>query len=75
VKDLQQTLCLEPYSISIQQPRGSQRDVVYMYWLTISALVYEPKCGGRGECCGVLAYEYSCAHGAQINFVDLTQYI
>jgi hypothetical protein len=27
----------------------------------------EPKCGGGGGC-GVLANEYSCAHGAQINF-------
>jgi len=39
-------------------------------WLTDSALVYEPKCGGRGGC-GVSANEYSCAHGAQINFGDL----
>jgi hypothetical protein len=40
-------------------------------WLTNSALVYEPKCGG-GSGCGVSANEYSCAHGAQINFGDLT---
>ncbi len=33
--------------------------------LTNSALVYEPKC----------ANEYSCAHGAQINFGDLTPYL
>jgi hypothetical protein len=38
-------------------------------WLTNSALVYEPKCGGG---CGISANEYSCAHGAQINFRDLT---
>ncbi len=25
--------------------------------------------------CGVSANEYSCAHGAQINFVDLTLYL
>jgi hypothetical protein len=37
--------------------------------LTNGALVYEPKCGGRGGGgCGVSANEYSCAHGAQINF-------
>jgi hypothetical protein len=29
-------------------------------WLTNSALVYEPKCGGRGWSCGVSADEYSC---------------
>jgi hypothetical protein len=53
--------------------RGSQRDVVYP-WLTNSALVYEPKCGGRGGC-GVSANEYNCTHGAQINFEDLTPYL
>jgi hypothetical protein len=42
-------------------------------WLTNSALVYEFKCGGMGE--GRLrasTNEYSCTHGAQINFGDLT---
>jgi hypothetical protein len=29
-------------------------------WLTNSALVYEPKCGGGGGNCGVSANEYSC---------------
>jgi hypothetical protein len=28
-----------------------------------------------GGGCGVSANEYSCAHGAQINFVDLTPYL
>jgi hypothetical protein len=47
-------------------------------WLSIdqnSALIYEPKCGGRGLLCGVSANEYSYAHGAQINFGDLTPYL
>jgi len=26
-------------------------------------------------CCGVSVNEYSCAHGAQINFGDLTPYL
>ncbi len=39
-------------------------------WLTNSTLVYEPKCGGGGSCL-VSANEYSCTHGAQINFGDL----
>jgi hypothetical protein len=40
--------------------------------LTNSALVFEPKCGGV---CGVSASEYSCTHGAQRNFGDLTPYL
>jgi len=39
-------------------------------WLTKSALVNEPKCGGRGGS-GVLANKYSCAHRAPKNFGDL----
>ena len=46
----------------------------YISWLTNTALVYEPICGGRGDC-GVLVNEYSCAHGAKINFGDLTPYL
>ncbi len=45
-------------------------------WLANSTLVYEPKCGGKGGWgCGVSANEYSCVHGAQINFGDLTPYL
>jgi hypothetical protein len=43
-------------------------------WLTISALVYEPKCGGMGGC-GMSAHEYNCPHGVQINSGDLTPYL
>jgi hypothetical protein len=43
-------------------------------WLTNSALVYEPKSGGIGGC-RVSANMYSCAHGAQINFGNLTPYL
>ncbi len=46
-----------------------------LFWLTNSALVYmSPNAGGWGFC-GVSANEYSCAHGAQINFGDLTPYL
>ncbi len=48
--------------------------VVYIA-LTNSAFVYEPKCGGRRGSCGVAANECSCAHGAQINFGDLTPWL
>jgi hypothetical protein len=46
-------------------------------WLTNSALIFEPKCARRGRGCRVSAneYSYSCAHGAQINFGDLTPYL
>ncbi len=44
-------------------------------WLTNSAIVYEPKCGGVGLGCGVSANEYSCAHRPQIKFGDLTPYL
>ncbi len=44
-------------------------------WLTKSAIEYEPRCGGRGKGCKDSANEYSCAHEAQINFVDLTLYL
>jgi hypothetical protein len=30
---------------------------------------------GGGGGCGVSTNEYSCAHGAQINFADLTAYL
>ncbi len=40
-----------------------------------SALIYEPKCGVRGDVAGVSATEYSCEHGAKINFGDLTPYL
>ncbi len=47
------------------------------FWLTNSALVYEPKCGGEGGGCGVSVNEYSSAprRRAQINFGDLTLYL
>jgi hypothetical protein len=59
----------------------------HLSWLTNSVLAYEPtepKCGGerykvewgRGAGGGgVSAIGYSCAHGVQINFGDLTPYL
>ena len=45
-------------------------------WLTNIAPPYmSPKSGGGGGGCGVSANEYICAHGAQINFGDLTPYL
>jgi hypothetical protein len=40
-------------------------------WLTNSALVYESKCGAGSQLMSTAA----CAHGAQINFGDLTPYL
>jgi hypothetical protein len=44
-------------------------------WLTKSSLVYEPKCGLWGGDFGVSTNEYSCTHGAQTYFGDLTPYL
>ncbi len=46
-------------------------------WLTYSALVYEPKCGGGGYRLRGLSQwvHYICGHRAQINFGDLTPYL
>ncbi len=52
---------------------GSQGDA-RLSKLTNSALVYELKCRGGGGV-GVSANENSSAHGAQINFGDLTPYL
>jgi hypothetical protein len=50
--------------------------ICLLSWLANSALVYEPKCGGGGGGgCGFSANEYISAHGAQINFGDLTPYL
>jgi hypothetical protein len=53
--------------------RGSKIDVVYLGWL-IAPSYMSPKARVGGGC-GVSANEYSCAHGAQINFGDLTVYL
>jgi hypothetical protein len=47
-----------------------RRDVVYLGW-PIAPSHLSPIAGG----CGVSANEYICAHGAQINFGDLTPYL
>jgi hypothetical protein len=45
----------------------------------MSSMLADPRIWAqmRGEVgsCGVLANEYSCEHGAQINFGDLTPYL
>jgi hypothetical protein len=53
---------------------GGHKERLRLSWLTNSVLVYGPKCGGWGGGCGVLANEYSRAHGAQINFGDINPY-
>jgi hypothetical protein len=71
-------LCWVGYRVRLSGDRRARAEWVTkkcrLSWLTNSALVYEPKSGGRGSC-GVLANEYSCAHGAQINFGDLTPFL
>ncbi len=53
---------------SVQDSRGSQRDVVYLGL----PIALSSKCGGKEGNCGVSANVYSCAHGGQINYGDLT---
>jgi hypothetical protein len=50
---------------------------IRLSWLTNSALVYEPKCGGSGVVAGsqLLSKAVNNAPGAQINFGDLTPYL
>jgi hypothetical protein len=43
-------------------------------WLTNSAPYASLNAGVGGRVWGVSANEYSCAHGAQINFRDLAPY-
>ncbi len=38
-------------------------------------LVCEPKCAGGGVGSQPMSIEHSCAHGAKINFGDLTPYL
>jgi hypothetical protein len=45
----------------------------HISWMTNSALVYEPKCGGEGG--GGVAGGVHLYTGAQINFGDLTPYL
>ncbi len=44
-------------------------------WLTHSALVYDPKCGGKGGVAGSQPMSIAVYTRAQINFVDLTPYL
>jgi hypothetical protein len=55
---------------------GGHKEMSSISWLTNSALLFEPKCGGRGGS-GVSgsANESTAVHiGARINFKDLTPY-
>ncbi len=63
----------EPNHTTARNPvsQGLQRDVVYLGW-PIAPLYICPKSGGWGE---ISANEYSCPHGALINFGDLASYL
>ncbi len=69
---------------SLSQPFLNNQTLLYscgLSWLTNSALVYEPKCGGRGgggeggvAVAGLSQWVWLYT-GAQINFGDLTPYL
>ncbi len=63
-----------PFSVIPETYRQGVTKKCRPSWLTDSALVYEPKCGGGGLR-GLSQWVHSCAHGAQINFGDLTPYL
>ncbi len=64
------------FNAHLLSARGLQRDVVCLD-RPIPPSYVSPKCGdgGGGVACGVSANEYSCAHGSQINFGELTPYL
>ncbi len=55
--------------------RELQRNVVYLGWPIAPSYRLWALMRGGGGGCGASANEYSCAHGAPINFGDLTPYI
>ena len=71
-------LCVEvvrynPFNLKVHHSQGFTNRC-RLPWLTKSPLEYEPKCRvGGGGVAGLQGY--SCAHGAQINFGDLTPYL
>jgi hypothetical protein len=60
--------------VGFSSTRGSQRDVVYLGW-PIASSYMSPNGGEGGRLRGLSANEYSCAHGAQVNFGNLTPYL
>ncbi len=59
-----------PPQNSLSLIQGITHTDVVVYYIS-------PNAGGRGGegSCGISANEYSCAHGAQISFGDLTPYL
>ncbi len=67
----------EPRQIQIHKHcftviRRLQRNVVYLGWPIAPSYMSQNAVRGGGGSCGVSANKYSCAHGAQINFGELT---
>ncbi len=66
--------CWPPYPLCKIADPVPETKGCRLSWLTNSALVYEPKCGGeRGELRGISQW-VQLYTGAQINFGDLTLY-
>jgi len=63
-------ICLPPIAVYCSQGVTKR---CRLSWLTNSALIYEPKCGGRGELRG-LCHWVQLHTGAQIYFGDLAPY-
>jgi hypothetical protein len=56
---------------------GGYKEMSFILADRKSALVYEPKCGGRGVAAGSqpMSTAVHNAHGAQVNFRDLTPFL
>ncbi len=63
---------IHPYVVSGSKSSysGVYKEMSSIFWLTNSALVCKPKCGGGGGFAGSQLYT-----GAPINFGDLTRYL
>ncbi len=71
-------LCGVGYRVRLRGDRRARAEGVTkrcrLSWLTNSTRI-GVQIGGEGESSRVVANEYSYAHGAQINFGDLTPYL
>ncbi len=71
-------LVMMVFSPQLAEGRGARRGLqnrCRLSWPTNSAPRIRAQMRVEGGSCGVSANEYSCTHGAQINFGDLTPYL
>ncbi len=57
------------------QPPGGHKEMLSISWLTKSALVHEPKCGGRGGVAESQPMSTAVHTEPKLNFGDLAPYL